>query len=166
LEKGGILETWDLTWQLTPWHELDVVLQLLIAALLGGVIGYERERAEKPAGFRTHLLVCVGAALFTIASIHGFAGNADPSRVAAGVVVGMGFLGAGTIIRGGRGVVGLTTAATMWAVAAIGLTIGTRLYLAAIVVSILVLVALRLQKWMSLEDDEGTEDTPAPKSEG
>jgi len=156
------LETWDLTWQLTPWHELDVVLQLLIAAMIGGLIGYERERAEKPAGFRTHLLVCVGAALFTIASIHGFAGNADPSRVAAGVVVGMGFLGAGTIIRGGRGVVGLTTAATMWAVAAVGLTIGARLYLAAIVVAIIVLVALRLQKWISPEEDgetRGTSDT-------
>ncbi len=156
------METWDLTWQLTPWHELDVVLQLLIAAMIGGLIGYERERAEKPAGFRTHLLVCVGAALFTIASIHGFAGNADPSRVAAGVVVGMGFLGAGTIIRGGRGVVGLTTAATMWAVAAVGLTIGARLYLAAIVVAIIVLVALRLQKWISPEEDgetRGTSDT-------
>ena len=159
------METWDLTWQLTPWHELDLVLQLLIAALIGGLIGYERERAEKPAGFRTHLLVCVGAALFTIVSIHGFAGNADPARVAAGVVVGMGFLGAGTIIRSGRSVVGLTTAATMWAVAAVGLAIGTRLYLAAIVVAILILVALRLHKWISPEEDEEMEDTPATEEE-
>ena len=130
-------------WQLTPWDELDLVLRLLIAALMGGIIGFERERAEKPAGFRTHLLVCVGAALFTAASIYGFSGLVDPSRVAAGVVVGIGFLGAGTILRGERGVIGLTTAATIWAVAAIGLAVGTGLYLAAIVTAVIVLIALR-----------------------
>lgn len=139
-------------WQLTPWDELDLVLRLLIAALMGGIIGYERERAEKPAGFRTHLLVCVGAALFTVVSVYGFSGLADPSRVAAGVVVGIGFLGAGTILRGEKGVVGLTTAATVWAVAAIGLTVGAGLYLAAVVTAVIVLIALRAPRAPHAED--------------
>jgi putative Mg2+ transporter-C (MgtC) family protein len=130
-------------WELTPWGDVDLVLRLLIAALIGGLIGFERERAEKPAGFRTHLLVCVGAALFTIASIYGFRyGSYDPSRVAAGIAVGIGFLGAGTILRGGRGIIGLTTAATVWAVAAIGLAVGAGLYLVAIVAAVIVLGAL------------------------
>lgn len=130
-------------WQLTPWDELNVALRLLIAAIMGGLVGYERGRAEKPAGMRTHLLVCVGATLFTIVSIHGFSGLSDPGRVAAGVVVGIGFLGAGTILRGERGITGLTTAATIWSVAAIGLAVGAGLYLAAIVTALIVLIALR-----------------------
>ena len=139
-------------WQLTPWDELDLVLRLLIAALMGGLIGYERERAEKPAGFRTHLLVCVGAALFTIASLHGFGLLSDPARVAAGVVVGIGFLGAGTILRGERGVIGLTTAATIWAAAAIGLAVGAGLYLAAVIAAVIVLVALRAPRGLHPEE--------------
>jgi putative Mg2+ transporter-C (MgtC) family protein len=130
-------------WELTPWAELDMVLRLLIAAVIGGLIGFQRERAAKPAGFRTHLLVCVGAALFTIASIYGFRyGSYDPSRVAAGIAVGIGFLGAGTILRGGRGVIGLTTAATIWAVAAIGLALGAGLYAVAVATGVIVLAAL------------------------
>jgi putative Mg2+ transporter-C (MgtC) family protein len=129
-------------WQLTPWDEIDVVLRLVIAAVLGGLIGYERQRAEKPAGFRTHLLVCVGATLFTIVSISGFGMLSDPARVAAGVVVGIGFLGAGTILRGGQGVIGLTTAATIWAVSAIGLAVGTGLYLPALAATVIILMAL------------------------
>jgi len=130
-------------WQLTPWDEVDMVLRLVIAGLMGGIVGYERERAEKPAGFRTHLLVCVGAALFTIASVYGFGVLSDPARVAAGVVVGIGFLGAGTILRGEGAVVGLTTAATIWAVAAIGLAVGAGLYVVAAVTTVIVLLALR-----------------------
>ena len=130
-------------WELTPWAELDMVLRLVIDSVIGGLIGYERERAAKPAGFRTHLLVCVGAALFTIASIYGFRyGSYDPSRVAAGIAVGIGFLGAGTILRGGRGVIGLTTAATIWAVAAIGLALGAGLYPVAVATGVIVLAAL------------------------
>ena len=129
-------------WQITPWDELDLVLRLVIAAIMGGLIGYERQRAEKPAGFRTHLLVCVGSALFTIVSLHGFGMLSDPSRVAAGVVVGIGFLGAGTILRGGKGIIGLTTAATIWAVAAIGLAVGSGLYLPAIATAVIILIAL------------------------
>lgn len=135
-------------WHLTPWTELDVVLRLLIAAVIGGVIGYERERASKPAGLRTNILVCMGAALFTITSIYGFTGlgaPADPSRIAAGIVVGVGFLGAGVILHSEKGVVGLTTAATVWSVAAIGLAVGCGLYLVAVVTAVLILVALRLK---------------------
>jgi putative Mg2+ transporter-C (MgtC) family protein len=131
------------SWQLTPWTELDLVLRLLMAALIGGLIGYERERAEKPAGFRTLLLVCVGATLFTVVSAYGFGATSDPARVAAGIVVGIGFLGAGTILREEGMVVGLTTAATIWAVAAIGLALGVGLYLLAAVSAAMVLIALR-----------------------
>ncbi len=133
-------------WELTPWDELDAVIRLAMATLLGGLIGFERERAEKPAGFRTHLLVCVGAALFTIASVNGFGPLSDPARVAAGVVVGIGFLGAGTILRGEGAIVGLTTAATIWAVAAIGLALGAGLYLVGVVTAAIVLIALRFPK--------------------
>jgi len=135
-------------WQITSWGELDIVLRLLIAALMGGLIGYEREHAEKPAGFRTHILVCVGSALFTIVSVYGFVGENsltnDPARIAAGIVVGIGFLGAGTILSRERGVVGLTTAASIWTVAAVGLAVGVGLYLVAITTVIIILVALRL----------------------
>jgi putative Mg2+ transporter-C (MgtC) family protein len=130
------------------WHifsnvNQEMVIRLVIAAFMGGVIGYERARAKKPAGVRTHLMVCMGAALFTVISIWGFAGNADPSRIAAGVVVGVGFLGAGTILRQERGVAGLTTAATIWAVAAVGVAIGSGLYVVGAVAAAIVPLALR-----------------------
>ena len=95
---------------------------------MGVLIGFERQHAGKPAGLRTHVLVCIGAALFTIASIYGFGEGSDPARVAAGVVAGIGFIGAGTIIRTPEGIlVGLTTASSIWAVAAIGLAAGAGL---------------------------------------
>jgi len=131
----------------TPWNnELDIVLRLITVAILSGLIGYERGRREKPAGPRTHLLVGVGAATFTIVSLYGFGSTeaVDLSRVAAGVVVGMGFLGAGTILHSELGVRGLTTAATLWSVAAIGLAAGTGLYILAIVTAAIVMIALRL----------------------
>ena len=122
-----------------------MVLRLLLAAALGAAIGYQRERAGKPAGLRTHVLICVGAALFTIASIYGFGTAADPARVAAGIVAGIGFLGAGAIIRREGGVVeGLTTAATIWAVAAIGLTAGAGLYLTSAITAAIILIVLLL----------------------
>jgi len=125
--------------------EVEMVLRLLLAAALGAIIGYQRERAGRQAGLRTHILICVGAALFTIASIYGFGAAGDAARVAAGVVVGIGFLGAGAIIRGGEGIVaGLTTAATIWAVAGIGLAAGAGLYLASAVTTALVLIVLFL----------------------
>jgi len=125
--------------------ELEMVLRLLISAVLGAVIGYQRERAAKPAGLRTHILICVGAALFTIAGLYGFGDVADPARIAAGIVAGIGFLGAGAIIRRDEGLVaGLTTAATVWAVAAIGLAAGAGLYLVAIVTTVLISIVLFL----------------------
>jgi putative Mg2+ transporter-C (MgtC) family protein len=131
-------------WELTPWVEFDMVLRLVIAALLGGLIGFEREHAEKPAGLRTLLLVCMGSALFTVVSLFGFGDKADAARVAAGVVAGIGFLGAGTILRGDGVVIGITTAATIWGVAAIGVAVGAGLYVVAVVATVIALVALRL----------------------
>ena len=125
--------------------ELEMALRLLLAAALGAIIGYQRERASKPAGLRTHVLICVGAALFTVASIYGFGALGDPARVAAGIVTGIGFLGAGAIIRGGHGIVaGLTTAATIWVVSGIGLAAGAGLYLLSAVATVIILIVLLL----------------------
>ena len=128
-------------------NDLVMVLRLLLAGALGAAIGYERERADKPAGFRTHTLVCLGAALFTLASIYGFGLNNDPGRVAAGVVTGIGFLGAGTIIRRDGGLLqGLTTASSIWAVAAIGVAAGTGLYVLSGVATAIIVLILRLPR--------------------
>jgi len=125
--------------------ELEMVLRLLLATALGAIIGYQRERAGKPAGLRTHILICLGAAVFTVASIYGFGAASDPARIAAGVVAGIGFIGAGAILRSGEGIVaGLTTAATIWAVAGIGLAAGAGLYLVSAVATILMLIVLFL----------------------
>lgn len=122
--------------------ELDMILRLLLSAVLGAVIGYQRERAGKQAGLRTNTLICVGAALFTVVSIYGFDAD-DTARVAAGVVTGIGFLGAGAIIRSGEGILaGLTTAATIWAVAGIGLAAGAGLYAASAVATAIILAIL------------------------
>ncbi len=118
-----------------------VLLRLVVAALLGGAIGMERELRERQAGLRTHLVVCVGSALFTLVSAYGFheflvnGGSlvrTDPTRIAAQIVSGIGFLGAGAIIRQGLSVKGLTTAATLWLVAAIGMASGAGYYSAAL----------------------------------
>lgn len=122
--------------------ELDMILRLLLSAVLGAAIGYQRERAGKQAGLRTNTLICVGAALFTVVSIYGFNAD-DTARVAAGVVAGIGFLGAGAIIRGGEGILaGLTTAATIWAVAGIGLAAGAGLYVASAAATAIILAIL------------------------
>ncbi len=129
--------------------EIEMVLRLLLAAALGTIIGFQRERAGKQAGLRTHILICVGAALFTIVSIYGFGAASDPARVAAGVVVGVGFLGAGVILhREGGFVAGLTTAATIWAAAGIGLAAGAGLYVVSAVTAALVLIVLVLPRFI------------------
>ena len=129
----------------------EVVLRLALAAVLGAAIGVERELREREAGLRTHLLVSLGSALFTIVSAYGFHAflasgasvvRADPTRIAAQIVTGIGFLGAGAIIRQGLSVRGLTTAATLWVVAAIGLAAGAGYYSAAVATTVLVLVSL------------------------
>jgi putative Mg2+ transporter-C (MgtC) family protein len=131
------------------WEES--LLRLALAAAFGGAVGLEREFREREAGFRTHMLVSVGSALFTIASAYGFRDfllqggplvRTDPTRIAAQIVTGIGFLGAGAIIRQGLSVRGLTTAATLWVVAAIGLTTGAGYYSAAAITTLLVLVSL------------------------
>jgi len=125
--------------------EVEMVLRLLLATALGASIGFQRERAGKSAGLRTHILICVGAALFTVASIYGFGSGDETARVAAGVVAGIGFIGAGAIIRSGGEIVhGLTTAASIWAVAAVGLAAGAGLYLASAVATAIVLIILFL----------------------
>jgi putative Mg2+ transporter-C (MgtC) family protein len=112
----------------------DVLLRLFVAAVLGGAVGLERELREREAGLRTHLVVCVGAALFTLVSAYGFAGvRTDPTRIAAQIVSGIGFLGAGAIIRQGLNVRGLTTAATLWLVAGIGMAAGAGWWEAAVI---------------------------------
>ena len=124
----------------TPW---EILLRLVLALVLGGLIGLERESVEKPAGFRTHILVTLGAALFTLISREGFFGSgADPARIASNIVVGIGFLGAGTIYRSGVTVQGLTTAASLWTAAAIGTAVGSGFYLGAVAATALVMAVL------------------------
>lgn len=127
--------------------ELELVLRVLLAVALGSIIGFQRGKAEKPAGMRDLVLICAGAALFTVVSIYGF-GVVDQARVAAGIVTGIGFLGAGAIIRRGEGgvVKGLTTAATIWVTAGIGLAAGAGMYILATVTTFLVLVVLLLPR--------------------
>jgi putative Mg2+ transporter-C (MgtC) family protein len=131
------------------WDES--LLRLALAAFLGGLIGVERELREREAGLRTHLLVALGSALFTIVGAYGFRDflesgdavvQADPTRIAAQIVTGIGFLGAGAIIRQGFSIRGLTTAATLWVVAAVGLAAGAGYYSAAVITTAVVLIAL------------------------
>ena len=129
--------------------DLEVVSRLLVAAILGGLVGLERERLNRAAGLRTHVLVSVGSALFTLLSLYGFreAGKVnDPARVAAQIVSGIGFLGAGTIMKHGATVRGLTTAATLWVVAGIGMAAGAGFYLGGLLTTAVVIVALVVLK--------------------
>ncbi|MDQ5811313.1 MAG: MgtC/SapB family protein [Actinomycetota bacterium] len=133
----------------------EVAIRLLITAVLCGVIGFERETRDQSAGFRTHILLGLGAALFTLVSAYGFTAfteaalrsggrgiQFDPTRIAAQIVTGIGFLGAGAIIRQGMDVRGLTTAASLWAAAAIGMAVGAGYYFGAAATTIIVIVAL------------------------
>lgn len=129
----------------------ELVLRLILAAVLGGLVGLEREISDQPAGFRTHMLVALGSCLFAVISAFGFGAflgtqppqvRFDPSRVAAQIVSGIGFLGAGAIIRYGMTVRGLTTAASLWVVAAIGLAAAMGAYLTATVTAGVTLLAL------------------------
>lgn len=129
--------------------------RLILACILGGIVGYERESMNRPAGFRTHILVCVGAALVMITSEFIFreykgVANMDPARLGAQVISGIGFLGAGTIIREGFSVRGLTTAASLWAVSCVGIAAGIGFYEGAIAATILIYLTLILLR--KLED--------------
>ncbi|MGI8587038.1 MAG: MgtC/SapB family protein [Chloroflexia bacterium] len=132
----------------TP-QDLVMMLRILMAFLLGGLVGWERQRKGRPAGLRTHMLVAAGSACFTVASIYGFDGlgtNRDPARLAAQIVAGVGFLGAGVIFRTGSGVGGLTTAASIWITAALGVLSGLGLYWVALFAAALTWFALRILK--------------------
>lgn len=124
----------------------EIALRLGLAVIFGGVVGFERESQNLPAGFRTHILVCVGATLIMLVSAYGFSGSlegtADHSRIAAAVVTGIGFLGAGTILRQQGNIRGLTTAASIWVVSGIGLAIGIGFYFPALLATALVLLSL------------------------
>lgn len=139
-------------WVISQW---DLTLRILLAALCGGLIGLEREYSNHAAGFRTHILVCIGSTAIMLLSIYGFSQfvsepsvRMDPARLAAQVISGIGFLGAGAILRNGSTVKGLTTAASIWVVAAIGLCVGAGFFYCAIISTVMVLLSLFvLNKW-------------------
>lgn len=124
--------------------QFEIISRLILATLLGGLIGWEREMHARPAGFRTHILVSVGSTLFMLVSlyIHHLYLEADPARIASSIVSGIGFLGAGTIIREGVSVKGLTTAASLWTVSGIGMAVGGGFYFSALVTTTIVFIVL------------------------
>lgn len=136
-------------------QDVVMVVRLVVAAILGGIVGIERGSGDRPAGFRTHILVCVGSALFMLVSLYGFddapqpvgviediGQRRDSARIAAQVVSGIGFLGAGTILHEGLTIRGLTTAASLWMVSAIGLAAGSGLYFLSAVATAITMVTL------------------------
>lgn len=132
-----------MTADLTLGTQLELALRLTLGLVLGAIIGLERELHRQPAGFRTHSMVALGAALFTIISAYAFVGpNVDPTRIAAQIVSGIGFIGAGTILQHRGSIRGLTTAASLWAVAAIGTAAGAGMLIMAVVGTALMLVVL------------------------
>ena len=133
------------------WHidYVHLALRMLLAAVLGGLVGIEREWSNHSAGFRTHILVCLGSATIMLLSIYGFSDftneanvRIDPARLAAQVISGIGFLGAGAIMRNGNMIKGLTTAASVWVVAAIGLCVGAGFYVGAFLCTLMALISL------------------------
>src|SRR5258708_29882600 len=118
---------------MTPLSDTELIQRLLLAAAVGGLLGAERELRRKSAGFRTNILIALGAAIFTIMSVMLSPGAADGTRIAAQIVTGIGFLGAGTILHNRDGVQGLTTAATVWVNAALGVAAGGGQYLPPII---------------------------------
>ncbi len=144
------IPSWLQAMQSFSWPQM---VQVLVAALLGGFIGLEREWRGHEAGFRTNMLIAMGACLFTIISIRGFpleeSSARDTSRVAAGIVTGIGFLGAGAIMQSEQRVKGMTTAATVWLVAAIGMTVGVEAYALAVFSSILTFIILQFLRRVS-----------------
>ena len=136
---------WMPNWRQLSDQALDSSLRLIVASLAGGAIGLERELKHRPSGLRTNLFICFGSAMFTLLSyrmVPAFGGNADPTRVAAQIIPGIGFIGAGSILRDKAGVSGLTSAATIFVVAGIGMAAGAGLYQTVLFSTLLVLVCL------------------------
>src|SRR5205807_10036784 len=130
-------------------EDIITISRVLLAFILGGVVGFERQRVQRPAGLRTHMLVSAGSARFTVASVYGFEGLGtvrDPARLAAQIITGIGFLGAGTIFRTGATVRGLTTASSIWITAAIGLVAGLGMFWLALFTTLLTWFALTVLK--------------------
>jgi putative Mg2+ transporter-C (MgtC) family protein len=150
------------------WPETEYVVRVLVAVVLGGLIGFERELHDKPAGLRTIMLICLGACIFTIASELVGGPDWNSTRIAAQIVTGIGFLGAGAIIRDRQDVVGLTTAATIWTVAAIGMAAGFGLLALATFGTIVILIALLvfdfLEHWVGRRRDIQEYRFVAPKA--
>ena len=153
---------------------MQIIIQLFLAAILGGLLGLEREYQKRAAGLRTHSLVCLGSALFTIISLESFyQGTAvvgisfDPSRVISGIVLGVGFIGAGLIMHRGFKIEGLTTAAGIWVVAAIGVAVGLKLYFVAVFSAFLALAILSilrlLEEKVFWEKEDGKTSNPIDK---
>lgn len=142
-------------WQL----ELLFIGRTLLAALLGGLIGWERERHGTDAGLRTHMAVCIGASTFSLVSAH--VPGADPARIAAQVVVGIGFLGAGVIINERGKVAGLTTAAALWATAAVGMAAAFGMYILAVATALIIYATLALHHLPGWRKLEGSSDEAA-----
>lgn len=167
----------------TIWHisHFDLTLRMILSLVLGGCIGLEREMSNHAAGLRTHILVCLGSTTIMLLSIYGFSDfmndttvRGDPARLAAQVISGIGFLGAGAIMRNGSTVSGLTTAASIWVVAAIGLSVGAGFYYVSFLTAILVLFCLfvlnhwekyLIRKRKQIEFTLGVSDKPASLSE-
>ena len=130
------------------WTEVELIIRIFLAVGLGALIGYERELTHKPAGLRTHIFVCMGACLFTISSFYllpeGSIGSFDTTRIAAGIVAGISFIGAGSIIATKGDVKGITTAASLWVMAAVGLMVGLGNYLLPVIATIIIFLVLRL----------------------
>jgi putative Mg2+ transporter-C (MgtC) family protein len=133
-------------------NEIVLVSQLLFSVVLGAIVGFEREESRKPAGLRTHILVCLGSCLATVVSVGFF--DTDPARIAAGIVTGIGFLGAGSIIASRGHIKGLTTAASLWTVAIIGMAAGTGAYVLAFATAVLVFVILQVGKVERMVEQE------------
>lgn len=133
-------------------YYFDIFFKLFLSCLLGGIIGYQREHFNRPAGLRTHILVCVGSALVMVTSEYifqayrGLTTSLDPARLGAQVISGIGFLGAGTILREGSNIKGLTSAAALWAVSCIGIAVGAGFYFGGICAAVLVYITLLLSK--------------------
>src|SRR5437868_9005868 len=146
----------DIVWdQIFVFRDVDLItiVRVSLAFILGGVVGFERESVQRPAGLRTHMLVAAGCACFTVASVYGFDGLGtvrDPARLAAQILTGVGFLGAGTIFRTGSTVRGLTTASSIWVTASIGVVAGLGMLLLALFTTALTWFALYYLKGAEL----------------
>ena len=154
-------------WAILRDPQVDALVRVLVAGIVGAIVGLERELAGKPAGVRTYALIGMGSAIFTAGAFEAFGGSDSAARVAAQIVTGIGFLGAGTILHTRNRVVGLTTAAGIWAVAAVGLTIGAGLYILGIGSAVLLLLLLRFLRtgWLErhglVEHEEEWADKPS-----